>query len=415
MKLTDAKIRGAQAKARPYKLSDGGGLVLLVHSNGSKYWRFNYRFGEKSRSLSVGTYPQISLAEARMKGQEAKKLLRENLDPSEQRRQDKLLAHYRDRNSFELIAEEWRDCNRTRWTARHENRTWSRLENHVFPHLGKRAVSDIKPLEVLAVIRRIEAAKYTDTSRRILGLVRAVFSYAIATGRAELNPAIQLAGTLVPHRVQHYPTLHFSEVGAFLRTLESFETTEQNKSAVKILMHTALRTGELRYGRWQDVDFRSREWRIPAEFTKTRKEHVVPLSIQVCDLLIDLCRLTGSGDWLFPNQQGRVQPVMSENTINHLIRRMGYQGRLVGHGFRALFSTTANEQGFNCDAIERQLAHSERNQVRAAYNRAEYWDERKKMMQWWSNSLKNSENFIVRKESEQVDTEGRKFVSDLLN
>lgn len=400
MKLTDAKIRGAQTRARPYKLSDGGGLVLLVHPNGSKYWRFNYRFGEKSRSLSVGTYPQVSLAKARLKREEAKELLRENLDPSDQRRQEKLLARYRDRNSFQAIAEEWRDCNRARWTPRHENRTWSRLENHVFPHMGKRAVSGIKPLEVLVVVRRIEEAGHTDTSRRVLGIVRAIFAYAIATGRADLNPAIQLAGTLVPHRVQHYPTLHISEVGGFLRILESFETTEQNKISVKVLMHTALRTGELRYGRWQDVDLENREWRIPAEFTKSRKEHAVPLSNQVCELFLQLKSLTGRGEWLFPNQQGRVQPVMSENTVNHLIRRMGYQGRLVGHGFRSLFSTTANEHGFNRDAIERQLAHSERNQVRAAYNRAEYLGERREMMQWWSNCLGNIESSSSRAHTE---------------
>jgi integrase len=387
MKLTDAKIRAAQTRAKSYKLTDGGGLVLLVHANGSKYWRFNYRFGEKSRSLSVGTYPQVTLAEARAQREEAKSLLRENLDPSAQRRQDKLLAQYRDRNSFELIAAEWRECNRARWTPRHEDRTWSRLCNHVFPQMGKRSVGDIEPLEVLAVIRKIEGLGFTDTSRTVLGLIRSVFAYAIATGRAERNPALQLAGTLIPHRVKHYPTIPFSEVGDFLRALDTVETTQQNKIAVKVLMHTALRTGELRHGRWQDLDLENQMWRVPSEFTKTRKEHLVPLSKQVCGFFKELDTFTGQSEWLFPNQQVRVQPVMSENTINHLIRRMGYHGRLVGHGFRSLFSTTANEHGFNSDAIERQLAHTERNQVRAAYNRAEYLRERRDMMQWWSDYL----------------------------
>ena len=387
MNLSDAKIRNAKKKANSYKLSDGGGLVLLVHQNGSKYWRFNYRFAGKSRSLSLGPYPQVTLVEARAGREQAKALLRDHLDPAAKRKEEKLIAHYRDRNTFELIAEEWRHCNSPRWTERHEDRTWSRLQNHVFSSIGGRAAADIKPLEILAIIRRLEADDLTDTSRRILGIIRSVFAYAIATGRCEINPAIQLAGTLRPHRVEHYPTLRPHEIGEFQRDLRNVNTTEQNRIAVLILMHTAVRTGELRFGRWQDIDIERAEWRIPAEFTKMRREHWVPLSFEVLGLLNELKGYSSSGIWLFPNQQGRVQPVMSENTINHLIRRMGYHGRLVGHGFRALFSTVMNEEGFNRDAIERQLAHQEKSAVRAAYNRAEYLPERREMLNWWSKFL----------------------------
>ena len=254
MNLTDAKIRSAKSGERTYKLADGGGLVLLVHQNGSKYWRFNYRFGEKSRTLSLGVYPSLTLSQARGKRDEARTLLRQNLDPCAQRKQERLLAEYQDRNTFQLIAEEWLDCQRARWTARHENRSRARLENHVFRFIGNRAVADIKPLEILAILRRLEEEKLTDTPRRILGLIRGVFAYAIATGRCEFNPALQLAGTLLPHRVEHYPTLLPEEVGQFLKGLKQVETTEQNRLAVRLLMHTALRTGEMRQAQWKHVD-----------------------------------------------------------------------------------------------------------------------------------------------------------------
>lgn len=387
MKLSDAKIRSLKANGKRFKLSDGGGLQLLVHTNGSKYWQFKYRFGEKERSLSIGVYPQVSLAEAREKRGEAELLLRQNLDPSSQKRQEKLVAVYRDRNTFFAVAEEWWKKNIPRWTPRHADRTWARLVNHVFPHLKGRAIAEIKPLEVLAVIEKIEAKKATETSRIVLRICSSVFRFAIITGRLEHNPAINLSDALMPHRVVHFPSLPQEKIGKFLRDLDQLNTTEQNRLAVKLLLHTAVRTGELRFSKWKHIELGENLWRIPAEYTKTKTEHTVPLSKQCLEILSELKAITGGGEWLFPNQQGYRHPVMSENTINALINRMGYKGEVVGHGFRSMFSTILNENGFNRDAIERQLAHQERNRVRAAYNRAEYFTERQEMMQWWSDFL----------------------------
>ena len=390
MKLTDSKIRGANPRSSPFKLADGEGLQLLVQPNGGKLWQFRYRFAERERTLSIGKYPGVSLAEARAAKVKAQGLLRDFIDPISDRRQARLESIHKERNSFRAVAEGWRDRNSVLWTPRHLDRTWARLENHVFPELGNRPVADIKPLEVLAVVERIEKAGAIETSHRVLRICSSVFRFAIVTGRLERNPASDLVGALKPSKPCHYPCLPAKELPEFLRTLDEVRTSEQNRLVVRILMLTGVRTGELRHSRWRDFNARSAEWRIPAEFTKMRTEHIVPLSRQCIGLLRELYRISGDGEWLFPNQQGRRHPVMSENTINHLIRRMGYKGRLVGHGFRSMFSTVLNENGFNRDAIERQLAHVERNGVRAAYNRAEYLPERREMMQWWADYIENA-------------------------
>ena len=401
MKLTDAKIRGAKPREKSYKLSDGERLQLLVHRNGSKYWQFAYKFSGKERVLSLGKYPGVSLANAREEKLEAQKLLRKHIDPSSHRKQEKLTAAFRDRNSFLAVAEEWRLRNADSWTDKYNLKTWGRLTNHVFPTLARRPVAEILPLEVLAVVQAIERKGMTEMSHRVLRLCGSIFRFAVITGRCTHNPTIGLNDALKPHRTTHFATLRREEVAGFLRKLESVSANEQNRIALKLLMHTAVRTGELRSARWIDFDLRRMEWRVPAEKMKMRREHVVPLSRQSLELLDRLREISGDQEWLFPNQQGRVHPTMSENTINALIHRMGYQGRIVGHGFRSLFSTILNEEGFNRDAIERQLAHQERNAVRAAYNRAEYLTERKELMAWWSNFLSQEEH---------TESENRKFM-----
>lgn len=385
MKLTDSKIRNASAKDKAYKMSDGDGLQLLVRPNGKKLWQIRYRFAERERTLSVGAYPSVLLSEAREARIEAQKLLRQNIDPVSRKREERIAAIYNDRNSFRAVAEEWRERNRENWTEKYDVKTWGRLENHVLPYIGRRPVSAIKPLELLTVFHRIEKAGMTEMSNRVFRLCASIFRFAVITGRIEVSPARDLGGALKPHRNQHFVALPVKDLPGFLRNLEAASTSPQNKIAMKLLIHTAVRTGELRHARWQDIG--KNEWRIPAQFTKMRSDHIVPLSTQVRELLYELREVSGSGEWLFPNQQGRVNPVMSENTINHLIHRMGYKGKTVGHGFRSLFSTVLNERGFNRDAIERQLAHMERNSVRAAYNRAEYLDERRLLMQWWSDLI----------------------------
>lgn len=387
MKLSDAKIRAAKTKEKSYKLSDGERLQLLIHSNGSKYWQFSYKFAEKERVLSLGSYPRISLAKAREEKQKAQQLLRDFIDPCAQRKQQKQLAIYKDRNSFVAVAEEWRQRNANTWTEKYNNRTWARLQNHVFPSLGRRPISEITPLEILATIQVIEKKGMTEMSHRVLWLCSSIFRFGIVTGRLQINPAIGLTDGLQRHVPSHYPTLGKTELPSFLQKLAFVEATDQNKIALSLLMHTALRTGELRQSRWEFIDYENRELVIPAELMKMRKIHVVPLSGAVMNLLCELKQHSGHSEWLFPNRHGSKHPVMSENTINALIARMGYKGRLVGHGFRSMFSTALNENGFNRDAIERQLAHSEPNAVRAAYNRAEYMEERRRLMEWWSDYL----------------------------
>jgi len=386
--LTDFKIKNAAPKKTAYKLTDGERLYLLVHPNGSKYWQYSYEFAEKERVLSIGKYPLVSLAHARQKRLDAQRLLSENIDPNSEKRKKKIEAEYKDRNSFYVVAEEWRDMNLNRWTPRHADRTWRRLENHVFEQLGKRPVSEIKPMDVLMLLRKIEQAGNISTAHTVLAICRSVFMYGVVTTRLESNPTDNLIGALKSCQKTHFPTLKSPELPEFLKCFDRLQATEQKKIAFQLLLHTAVRTGELRHARWSEVDFKNQEWLIPPEHSKMRREHLVPLSKQTMFLFSRLYELTGTGEWILPNRAGFKHPVMNENAITDMIAAMGYKGRIVGHGFRSLFSTVLNEQSsFSPDAIERQLAHVERNSVRAAYNRAEYKKERRQIMQWWSDFL----------------------------
>ena len=388
MLLSDAKIRSAKHREKPYRLRDGQGLFLLVHPNGSKYWQYRYKFGGKERTpVSFGKYPQVGLSDARDKRHAAQKLLEENIDPNSEKRRKRLEAQFIHNCRFELVAEEWHDTKNGYVSPKHGARTWRRVELNLLPQFGKRPIADIRPLEVLQALKIVEARGSTSESRRVLQICGAIFRYAVVTGRIDFDPSASLGAALRSHRVEHYPTLISEELPEFLEALRLLNTSKQNHLAFRLLLLTALRTGELRHARWEDVNFVKREWRVQASSTKMRREHLVPLSKQAIDYLLSLRTISGECEWLFPSQQGYRHKVMSENTINHMIERMGYKGRIVGHGFRSLFSTTLNENGFNRDAIERQLAHVEKNKVRAAYNRAEYYQERRFMMQWWADFL----------------------------
>ena len=402
MALTDVKIRNAKPKQKPYKLGDGDGLHLLVRSNGAKYWQFRYQFAGKEKTASFGAYPKVRLAEARQRRAEAERLLRDCVDPNAKKKQDKLDLIYRDRNSFGAVAEEWLERNCDSWSERYTKEINSRLANHLLPSLGQRAIADIKPLEVLTVIQRLERRGKTEMSHRILQICKSVCDFAVITGRLENNPTASLAKALKRHKVTHYPIIPVQEIPEFLSALDNLKAGEQSKLAFRILLYTAVRTCELRYSKWSDVDFQAREWRIRAEVMKMRSEHIVPLSRQVLEFFRQLHDLTGHSEWLVPTQCGYVHKVMCENTINVMIKKMGYKGRIVGHGFRSLFSTVLNEHGFRIDAIERQLAHVDSSKVRAIYNRAEYLEERRELMQFWADFL----------ESKQVAKNGNPLLPD---
>jgi integrase len=346
---------------------------------------------KKNSSLSV-TYPEVTLSEAREKRQDARKLLREGTDPAAKKQEGKRLAVFNAANTFETVTKEWHEANKAKWTPEHGEKILRRLELHIFPELGNRPLKEIKAIELLDALRKVEKRKATHLSRRLLQLCRAVFRYGIVTQRIEYNPAADLQGALAAHKEEHYPTLQAKELPQFLQRLEDVETTAQNKLAIKLLMHTFMRQGELRRTKWTDIDFEAKEWHIPAENTKMRDAHIVPLARQTIDLLKDLQAVTGESPYLLPSQHRQKNPIMSENTINMVLAKMGYKGKLVGHGFRALASTILNEQGYRPDVIERQLAHAERNKVRAAYNRAEYLPERRDMMQHWADYLDGTAN-----------------------
>lgn len=388
MKLTNSTLKNAQPRAKAFRLSDGDGLHLLIHPNGSKYWQMRYRFAGRERPpLSLGKYPEVTLAKAREKRTDIRRLISDGIDPHSQRKQEKLAELFKDRNSFETVATEWHQRNQARWTKDHATTVWQRLENHVFPWIRKRPIAEISPLELLEVIQKIESKKLHETAHRVLHICDSIFRFAIVTARLEINPAPNLRGALQPNIIDHLPSIRPSEAPAFFAAFRKLSTNRTYKLAFRLLALSVVRTGELRHARWSDFDIENQEWIIPAEHTKCRREHIVPLPHQAIVILRELAELDHAGPWAFPNQHPRKHPVMSENALNNMIKQMGYKGKMVGHGFRSLFSTVTNEQGFNPDAIERQLAHIEGNSVRAAYNRADYLSERREILQWWADWL----------------------------
>ena len=386
MALTDVLIRNSKPKDKAFKLSDGGGLYLLVNLNGSRWWRFDYRFDGKRKTLSMGVYPETSLREARERRDEAKKKIESGIDPSHARKAKKESDSGAD--TFETIAREWFEKFSPTWSPSHGDRIIRRLERDIFPWLGKRSIKDIKAPELLAVLRRIEARGAVETAHRASQNCGQVFRYAVATGRTEGDPSGDLRGAIPPTTTKHHASITDpKEIGGLLRAIDSYEGGLVVRCALKLAPLVFVRPGELRRAEWSEIDFEKMEWKIPAEKMKMREQHIVPLSRQALGILRELQPLTGEGKYLFPSPRSWDRP-MSENAVLAALRRMGYSGdQMTGHGFRSMASTLLNEQGWNRDAIERQLAHAERDEIRAAYNYAQHLTERRKMMQAWADYL----------------------------
>jgi integrase len=384
--LSDAKARNAKPKAKPYKISDGGGLFLLIKPSGSKYWRLRYFFAGKEKMLALGVYPDVTLAVARERRTQAQKQLATGNDPGEVRKEAKLLATAKRLNSFESVAREWLDKRKHEWAPITAEVARDRIEQHIFPKLGQRPIADITPPEVLAMLRVVEDRGTLETARRVMQLSGKIFMYAIATGRAERNPVPDLRGALKTPVVKHRTFLAASELPPYLKKLEAYDGSLQTRLGLRLLLLTFVRTIELRGAQWTEIDWDKAEWRIPAERMKMREQHIVPLSTQAVNVLRQLEMLSGQRQYLFPNEHNP-KTFMSENTMLFALYRMGYRSRATGHGFRSTASTILNEHGFRADVIERQLAHSERDTVRAAYNHAQYLPERREMMQWWADYL----------------------------
>lgn len=389
MALTDTACKNAKPKeeGKPVKLSDEKGLHLLVNQTG-KYWRQAYRFNGKQKNLALGVYPEVSLKEAREKRDRARRLLAEGIDPGEHRKTTKATKALQAENSFEAVAREWFAKYKPIWTDGHADRILRRLERDIFPWLGSRPVADIEAPELLANLQRIEQRGAVETAHRAMQNTGQVFRYAIATGRAKYNPAADLVGALAPVVKTSFPTITDpAKIGELLRALDGYQGSLETKCALKLAPLVFVRPGELRKAEWQEIDLDASKWVIPAERMKMREKHVVPLSSQAVNVLRELQSLTGHGQYVFPGARSNKRP-MSENTVNAALRRLGYdKDTMTGHGFRHMASTMLNEQGWNRDAIERQMAHGERNKIRATYNYAEYMPERIKMMQAWADYL----------------------------
>lgn len=389
MSLSDAKVRNAKPQAKPYKISDGDGMFLLVTPSGSKYWRLKYFFAGKEKLLALGVYPDVGLADARERRAQARKVLAAGNDPGEAKREAKRLATLNAENLFETVALEWYEQRRNGWVDSYSKKMLVRMKTHIFPKLGKRQVTAITAPEILSMLRVIEKSGTLETAQIIKQMCGQIFMYAIATGRAERNPVPDLRGALKTPVKKHHAHLKAAELPEFLQKLEAYHGYPITKLALRFLLLTFVRTTELRSAKWAEIDFDRSEWRIPAERMKMREQHVVPLSTQATMVLRELQRHSGNWQYIFPNQQKPIN-CMSENAMLFALYRMGYRSKATGHGFRATASTILNENGFPPDVIERQLAHSERNLVRAAYNHAQYLPERRRMMQWWGDYLENA-------------------------
>jgi integrase len=386
MPLTDVAVRNAKPKVKPFKLSDGGGLFLWVQPAGGKWWRYKYRFAGKEKLLAIGSYPDVSLAEARERHSVARKSLSAGIDPNEAKKEAKRQIMLKSENTFETMAKEWYEQRRNKWVTNYSEKMIKRLERHVFPKLGFRPITSITAPEILSTLRVIEKNDALDLARRMMQTCGQIFMYAIATGRAERNPVPDLRGALKTPVYNHHAYLKADELPEYLRKLEAYDGALQTKLALRFLLLTFVRTTELRAAEWTEIDFDKAEWRIPAARMKMKELHIVPLSRQAVAVLRELQNHTGNRQYLFPNQH-KPANFMSENTMLYALYRMGYHSRTTGHGFRSTASTILNENGFPPDVVERQLAHAERNKVRAAYNHAQHLPKRRKMMQWWADYL----------------------------
>ena len=385
--LTDTKVRTIKPTEKPQKLFDGGGLFLLVTPTGGKLWRLKYRFGGIEKLFAIGVYPQTSLAEARQKRDQASALMLNGVDPSDIKKAQKA-AGTQETETFEVIAREWYTKFSPSWAASHGNKIIRRLELYVFPWLGDRPIKSITAPDLLTVLRRIEAKGTLETAHRTQQNCGQVFRYAVATGRAERDPSGDLRGAIPPASGKHMATITDpKEIAGLLRSIDDYRGSIVTRCALQLAPLVFVRPGELRHAEWSEFNLETAEWRIPAEKMKAGVLHIVPLSRQALGVLREIHPLTGHGRYVFPSPRTDSRP-MSSNAILSALRRMGYaKDEMSGHGFRSMASTLLNEQGWNRDAIERQLAHAERNSVRAAYNYAEFLPERKKMMQAWADYL----------------------------
>ncbi|MDD4338228.1 MAG: integrase arm-type DNA-binding domain-containing protein [Syntrophales bacterium] len=388
MALNETKIRNSKPSLKQVKLFDGGGLFLLITPQGGRYWRFKYRFGGKEKLLSFGTYPEISLLDARQRRDAARRQVAQRIDPGAIRKAQKQ-AETEETETFEVIAREWHAKFAPSWSEGHAANNMRRMELDIFPWIGKRPIAGIKAPELLSVIRRVESRGVLETAHRIRMIAGQVFQYAVRTGRAERDPAADLKGALAPLKVKHYAAITDpKEIGSLLRAIDGYQGQFGVKCALRLAPMLFVRPGELRHAEWGEIDLDEAVWNIPAEKMKMHQPHIVPLCRQAVDILKQLKELTGASRYVFPSGRSFARP-MSNNAINAALRRMDYdKDTMTGHGFRAMARTILDEVlNVRVDFIEHQLAHAVRDPNGRAYNRTAHLNERRKMMQTWADYL----------------------------
>jgi len=388
-KLKPITVKQAKPKAKEYKLFDGGGLYLLVKNDGAKYWRMKYRIHGKEKLLALGVYPDVSLAEAREKRFEARRQISQEIDPSHLKKAEKQARGESNSNSFEAIGFEWFEKQKSKWSATHTQKVEWMLTANLFPWLGKRPISEITPPELLATLRRIESRGALETALRTKQVSGQVFRYAIATGRAERDPSQDLRNALATPIKKHLAAVTApKDVGPLLLVLDGYNGSPIVRAALKLAPLTFVRPGELRHAEWAEFDIENAEWKIPAHKMKTKVDHIVPLSTQAIEALIEIYPLTGTGRYVFPSARSSKRP-MSDNAVLAAFRRLGIaKEQMSGHGFRAMARTILDEVlGYRVDWIEHQLAHAVKDVHGRAYNRTAHLDKRKKMMQSWADYL----------------------------
>lgn len=390
MPLTDTAVKSAKPGPRPIKLSDGKGMYLLVNPTGSKLWRWKYRVLGKERLMSFGAYPDVSLAQAREALDRARKLLASGADPVAKRKADRKASLTAAENSFEAVARKWWEHWKPTRTDQHAGQVMRRFTANVFPHIGARPVSEIQAPELVAMLKAIEARGVNDVAKRAHQTSSQVFRYAIAHGLATRNPAadIKPSDVLASRQKKNLARIDGKELPQLLRHIDAYHGAAVTRLAMKLMALTFVRTSELIGAQWAEFDLKAGRWDIPADRMKMKTPHIVPLSSQAVNILKTLQLISGKSPLLFPGERDHAKP-MSNNTILGALDRMGYKGRMTGHGFRGIASTLLHEMGFNHAHIELQLAHQERNAVSAAYNHATYLRERAKMMQQWGDYLDN--------------------------
>lgn len=388
--LTAVLIKQAKPGATPRKLFDGGGLFLLVTPAGGRLWRLKYRIDGAEKLLALGAYPDVGLAEAREAREAARKLLAQGIDPGEKKKADKAEYRAKQDNTFAATAERWFSQKSETWAPATSQKIRFYLDRDLIPALGPQPIADLRRPDLVAALKRIEARNALDVAKKCRSWLSGIFRYALVEGVIAENPATDLqvvAKAAPPHRSN--PHLHASELPEFLKALAGYQGDIRTAHAIRLLLLTASRPGELRGALWDEFDLDEAVWRVPAARMKMRRPHVVPLPKQAVTLLRELRQLTGDAALVFPSRDDSALP-MSDNTINGAIGRIGYKRRQTGHGFRHLVSTALNERGYNRDWIERQLAHGSDDRIRDIYNGAQYLDQRRKMMQEWADSLERA-------------------------